>query len=103
MGFHRTVYDLSGLLVSFFIVVKSYKYLFPSSACLISMVAENINFYQLRNSLNSFSFCFFFAPFSTIRLCELAYSSEKSLSIYIFSDQAYYDVPHSINSPNKKG
>ena len=42
MGFHRTVYDLSGLLVSFFIVVKSYKYLLPSSACLTNMVAEKM-------------------------------------------------------------
>lgn len=30
MGFHRTVYDSSGLLVSFFIVIL-YKYLLPGA------------------------------------------------------------------------
>ena len=40
--YYRTVYDSSGLLVSFFIVTTSYKYNFPSSSRLTKILARKM-------------------------------------------------------------
>ena len=48
MGFHRTVYYSSGLLVSFLIEVMSWRYLLPSSACFTSKIAVNTLYLSIR-------------------------------------------------------
>ena len=74
MGFHRTVYDSSGLLVSFFIVVISCKYLFPSSECFISNIAEKILYLSNTPVLSSYTgipnrISYLYHPYFTSLLC----------------------------------
>ena len=85
-------YDSSGLLVSFFIVVISCRYLLPSSECFIRRIAVNILYLSKLPVLSSYTgspnlISYLYQPYlaSLLCFCSLFSSQRGFLAIFISS------------------
>ena len=90
MGFHHTY--CCGLLVSFFIVVISCRYLLPSSECFIRRIAVNILYLSKLPVLSSYTgspnlISYLYQPYlaSLLCFCSLFSSQRGFLAIFISS------------------